>query len=1043
MSKIPRSAPDEGDDSLAERLADQCEQFLDEYVPPRDQLLDEYVSAREQLLAAVPDGVTTTNRLPTDGLDRLSSGGSLADSVPGSSASRRAVLAGGAGFAVGAAATSSGEVRNQVADLYTSGGERVVDPAATEGHAHHHVMALVPEESVTHRAVEDGAWDDEGIWEGGDVPDDGARVMIEADTEVTLEHRDSARLKTVRVDGTLRFDPDEDTHLLVETLVTAPGSLLEIGRPADPVAADVEARLTFTDLGPIDEEWDPDRLSTGLLTMGAVAVHGAEKTTWTALTEAPRRGDRTLELPEAPTNWGLGDRVVVPGNHPVEDQDEEAVVTGVDGRTVELDRTLAHDHVPPAEDLDAYVLNLTRNVRLDSENPDVPRRGHVMFMADEVDLRYAGAYELGRTDKSYPFTDPVRGVPPEDVSANPRGRYAIHFHETGVEGEDPARIEGVAIHGSPGWGIVNHHAHVDVLDSVTYDVLGSGFVTEGGNERGSFRRNFALRSEGSGHVTDSRAFRDNDEPGQVDDFGHGGHGFWLQGPAVTVENNVAAGHRHYGFVFWNRPLIDRELYPGEAIHNARGSVPNFPVEYLDGYERLKESDYVADGEISSALVPIQQFQDNTVFASGGGLEISRHMFGHDHTRYEEYAVVEDFTAYDIGPLISEWDDVIGPDQWNGQGGNNGLTIRYSHNLRVRGARLLGGSGGGREDATDGVGINRNTPYPFNVVIEDSVVEGWGRGITAMTRGVYLVRNTDLSNDRNVVVHGHDHGRPRKIVLEGNSFREGSLLSVEEADLEHLDPGRLFGVENGIDVDGRAVYLDAQRPDAVPIPDGEALKALDEEDELADLVDGDPEELVGMTNRELHQAHGIAVHGAVAPDDAESVEWIEGGLLGPSGDGSPPREIWLEAEDGSIEKPFRVETDEQASGGAYIVARAVDGRHEPPDAGYASYTFEAERGEYIVYGRVYAPGWSSNSFWVRVDGGTWHEWDGIDSGRGWGWAPVWDSRSDDSPARFDLDRGTHRLQVAFRDDDTKLDKLLVTALDTTPVWMGDPPASEDG
>jgi len=100
-------------------------------------------------------------------------------------------------------------------------------------------------------------------------------------------------------------------------------------------------------------------------------------------------------------------------------------------------------------------------------------------------------------------------------------------------------------------GYVNHNSYVEIEDSVSYDVFGAGFVAEVGNEVGSFRNNFALRSTGSGGLPDNRQFREDDE-GSIDDFGHGGYGFWLQGPGVAVDDNVAAGHRHHGFVYWTR-----------------------------------------------------------------------------------------------------------------------------------------------------------------------------------------------------------------------------------------------------------------------------------------------------------------------------------------------------------------------------------------------------------------------------------------------------------------------------------------------------------
>jgi hypothetical protein len=1027
------------DDDLVATVARRGHDVLERVRPAVAGLLETAPAAVRERASPLGERVRDRAEMPTDG--------PTMPGAPSTRPSRRTALVALAGAAVGATVASPDAVGDALGGVSLGGGGMTVDPAVTAGDAHREVLALVPKGEATHRATSSGRWGNPGIWDAGEVPPPGSRALVEDGITVTVagEHPDG--LKTLRVDGTLRFHRAKDTHLAVETLVTTPGSLLDLGHPGDPISSGTEARLTFADLGPIDEDWDPGRRTTGLLTMGAVTVHGTARTTWTALANHPQSGDRTLELPAEPENWSLGDRVVVPGNHPVENQDESAVVTGVSGTTIELDRSLEHDHVPPADDLDAYVVTLSRNVRFESENTEIPRRGHVMFMDDEVDVRYAGFYELGRTDKSYPFTNPIHGTPPKDVPPNPRARYALHFHKTGVDTEDPGHIEGVAVDGSPGWGVVNHHSHVEVSDSVTHDVFGSGFVAEAGNERGAFRRNFALRSEGSGQVPDARRFHGGDNPGDVDDFGHGGHGFWFQGPTVAVEDNVAAGHRHYGFVFWNRPLVDRELLPGEEIRNRRGTVPNFPMEYADVPDHLAESDKAADGRISSALIPLQRFRNNTAFASGGGMEISRHQFGHDHTRYGDYGVIEEFTAHDIGPLVRGENRVLEPHRGNKQGGNNGLTIRYSHNLRVRGARILSGRDAEMEAATGGVGINRNTPYPFNVVVEDSEVRGFRDGIHAMTRGNYLVRDTQLSNRTNLVVDQHDGGPDRTVAMEGVTSDRGPAVTVALDDLDDTDPEQLFTADGGgLSFEGRMVYLDAQRPDAVPVPTKKGLQKLGHRDQLKQLTDGDPEGVVGRTNRQLQREYGIAVHGTIAPGDAERDPRVEGGLLGPTGDGGggPPRERWLEAQAADFEHPFRLETDVAASRGKYLVARAVSKHDAAPSTGHATFDLRLAPGTYRVHGRVLAEGGSDDSFWVRMDDGPWHKWNGIRARHGWRWHQVWDSDDDsDGPVTFDLDGGEHRLTVAYREDGTKLDKLLVTALDTAPVWMGEPLAGRRG
>src|SRR5262249_15510550 len=161
----------------------------------------------------------------------------------------------------------------------------------------------------------------------------------------------------------------------------------------------------------------------------------------------------------------------------------------------------------------------SRNVSLESQNQnasELNRHGHIMFMhSPRVKIHNAGFYDLGRTDKRIPVNDGKLDGEKKLIAGsgtNPRGRYPVHFHRTGSDGQSPAiPVKGCAVVNSPGWGYVNHSSHVEMDDNVAYNVHGAAFVTEAGDEIGAFRRNLAVRSAGSGHDTIAR----ND----IQDFG--------------------------------------------------------------------------------------------------------------------------------------------------------------------------------------------------------------------------------------------------------------------------------------------------------------------------------------------------------------------------------------------------------------------------------------------------------------------------------------------------------------------------------------------
>ncbi len=738
----------------------------------------------------------------------------------------------------------------------------------------HRILALVAPKDVTHTAT-GGRWAAADAWKGGEKPGADARVRIPEETTVTLDHEVAADLVTVRVDGTLRVDPASDSRLALDTLVVTDTGRLEVGTPDDPIEPDSTVSVRFRDRGPIDESWDPDRVSRGLLTLGgaSVRIHGAEKTGWSTLATHPTAGDSTLQLPAAPTGWRPGDTLVVAGLHPEENQDEEVTVAGVDGTTVRFEETLSNDHVPPQSDLDSYVANLDRNVRFRSANRVVGRRGHVMFMGTDVDVRHAGFYELGRTEKARPFTDPANGVPPKDVPPNPQARYSCHFHRTGVDTDErPRRVEGCVAWGSPGWGFVNHDSYVEFVENVSYEVFGAGFVGEIGTEVGAVRRNFALRSQGSGGLPDSRQFHADSE-GQIDDFGHGGHGFWFQGPGVAVEDNVAGGHRHFGFVFWTRGKPDETVDP-DRIEGVVGTVPTFPLSNVEGQPGLSSIEEASDGTVPPSFVKLRSFRGNTVFGSGGGLDISRHRFGASNDGVDEPSVVEDVTVYNIGSHGTHWDPVRVPNTGGGQGGNNGISIRYSKHVDLRGVRLVNGAGGSR-----GIGINHNDA-PVSVRVADATVEGWTVGLRSFPHGTSPVRGVTFDNEVDVQLIGggiDSRWAPQRVAIEDVSFADGGRANVFlTAELEG-DLYGLFSPQSLASLDGEALFHDAQRDDFVPIPTPADLESL-HGDSLGNLSDADPAALVGKTNAELWNEFGVAVDGGTVPPAAGRDGGIEGGFV---------------------------------------------------------------------------------------------------------------------------------------------------------------------
>ncbi|WP_247003298.1 carbohydrate-binding protein [Halosolutus gelatinilyticus] len=762
-------------------------------------------------------------------------------------------------------------------------------------------------EQPTHTAVGDGRWNDPTTWNDG-VPDDDARVAIPSGVTVTLGG-ETARLHWLRVDGTYRVDPAADSHLRAGTIVSTAESTVEIGTAADPVGPNATATVTFADRGAIDEGWDPDRVSRGLLAGGDLEIVGAAKTAHTTLATHPRAGDGHLELETSPTNWRPGDALVVPGVSARENQDEEVTVASVSGSTVAIEETLVHDHAPPSGyDLDSYVLNLDRSVRLRSETTEIKRRGHVMVMSPGSTIRHAGFYDLGRTDKTRRFSDPLYGGSELelDPTENVKSRYSLHFHRTGADYDlDPHDVTGCVVAprtdgngwtGSPGWGFTNHQSYAAIEDCISYKVVGTGFMTETGIEIGHFRNNFALRSAGSGDDPDWREFIENfNHERNIDDYGHGGHGFWLHGPLVSVENNVAAGHRNFAFAYWTRALGDyvpdalpfddprEQNAPFDEMTEAdlgrhRGNVPNVPASYAD--DKPSEEHNVAPGTggpsvaefahatyeaddgtvyVDEGSIPFRNV-DNVAFASGAGIDVMNVMRGaydgeiEGETEY--YARIENFTGWNLRGRDGE--DELPHASVEGFGGvrgvDLGIALRYSGYATVTNSRLIGD---GR-----GVGISHNMRMN-HLVVEDTSIEGFEDGIGALNPGRTDVSGCDFDNaNTDVYVSGDD-------IFGGDVTVD--LWDIDADETVRLDPGD--GMDQDLSLDGAALYYEETAPpEAVADPRVDGGLLVDDGSDDDENQPGLPVTIDAVDYADSTGDYEIEGNG----EGGESIGWIDGG-----------------------------------------------------------------------------------------------------------------------------------------------------------------------
>ena len=263
---------------------------------------------------------------------------------------------------------------------------------------------------------------------------------------------------------------------------------------------------------------------------------------------------------------------------------------------------------------------------------------------------------------------------------NIRGRYAMHFHRTGVTpGSLPGIAIGNAVWGSPGWGYVHHDSNAIFENNAAYDVYGSAFMSETGNEIGAWRNNIAIKGKGlkvnAKHGTGNH------------DIANNGTGFWFQGRLVENENNVATGMSGHGFLYFHRGL-DNMTVLSENI--------SFP----------EVADY--RGKVDANIPQIHNFKNNEAFASGTGLEVIK---ANPRQGHDVRSLLDGFTAWSVG---------------------KGAQLQYTAHYTLKDFDLVGIEKGeptgwrmGIQDGKVGIKTGSNS---FDIVVLNPNIENFKQGI---------------------------------------------------------------------------------------------------------------------------------------------------------------------------------------------------------------------------------------------------------------------------------------------------------------------------
>lgn len=725
-------------------------------------------------------------------------------------------------------------------------------------------LDLLPTEEATHTVLNSGNWTNPNTWMGGSIPDPLAKVLIPAEKTLTVDGEIPTRVKIIRIQGKLRFSPNVNTVLNVETIVQGMTGELEMGTASSPIPQGISCKINLIDEGDLvlmSDQWEK-----GLVLMGKTVAYGAPKTAWATVATNPSIGATTLRLHTSPNGWQAGDRIVITGTDPRDaTSDEVATIQSIVGPDITLTQPLAKSHIPPAADLYIHVANLSRNIVIESErSADTLDRGHLMFMHTlDVDFNYVRLHKMGRTRKDIRLDDWIIGEEDEFTATgfqrrNVRGRYSMHFHRGGVSPTaTPAYVKGCVVEDDPGWAYASHSSYVHFDQNVSYNVIGGGFQTEAGDELGSFTHNIAIRTVNTEYPL-RWEFPDNapDTREVSQDFAFQGDAFWIHGGGVALSGNVASGFSGHGFIYWPEGLIE----PGFPSGTFRNTFK--PINL-----GLPNSVNWTEDVVATGWVNIAGFENNIAYSGGIGLA----------TYYLHTTFFNDKRDYDSAYIATIHSTFDGFTAWNLD--QDGMQLHFTERVTFKNIRLINHDG---NPTSRGIWTSHYRSKEKQI-FQNIHVEGFGIGLALPPQGQVTVSNGYLKNGTNMYIPSPNLSY-RDMRIEGLTTENGPLFpNPREIYLQasftppegkfaahFLLPDKI--VLNYGPYQDQRLFFNEQAPNYIPLP---------EDREPYTMFEGERyilPEFVGKSNQQLQDTYQMSFGGSLLPADATDTPGIIGGKI---------------------------------------------------------------------------------------------------------------------------------------------------------------------
>jgi hypothetical protein len=440
------------------------------------------------------------------------------------------------------------------------------------------------------------------------------RVEIEPNEVVFIDQ--SVDIDELIINGELHCDQSVTDPIEIKASTIYVNGIFQCGTQNSPFTNQLTISLKPRNVNPLS---NPSYRGFIVNSNGKLILNGSsEKAGYLKLNQTLEPGQSNIVLSSSvqtiKREWEVGDQIVIAPSSYSFHEDEEFIITAINGTSLTLDHPALYRHWGQTEifsnppnpnvvlDQRAEVINLNRNIKIQSDESTSP-----ISDADQIGAELGGHLMVMALGQAYINSVEFKRMGQAGIMA----RYPMHWHIVG--NAQNQFIKNSSIHRSFQRCLTIHRTdNVLVSNNSCYNIKGHAFFLEDGTEKNNIiTSNIGIKAK---YPYFSKRLLDSDRGQEPNPFGIRPERapntsiFWISHPQNIVTDNIAAGSVGSGFWMAFEEQVTENgstLYPSKTNtlsferNQAHSNVLGFTWSFAPGTESANNPNNPNDMKITS------------------------------------------------------------------------------------------------------------------------------------------------------------------------------------------------------------------------------------------------------------------------------------------------------------------------------------------------------------------------------------------------------------------------------------------------------------